>query len=401
MKLKRLLKKFKRVWREDGLMTAFARILHFVANVEGRRVRRQDIQNARMIHGEILFINGCCVEHPTRYRVFHQMEQLAEAGVSSAKVYFEDIELEMEANYQMFIFYRCEYTEDVKAFITLAKSHHKKVCFDIDDLVIDTKYTDQVSFVQELSLENKKLFDTSVLLMRETLKHCDVSITTTKALVEEMRRVIPTAYINRNTASKEMVACAERAYRDCEHNLSDRVWLGYFSGSLTHNKDFEIIRSVLMRLMKQYPQVGLILVGELDTSDELRQFENRIMRKKTTDWRELPRLIVQADINLAPLEDTIFNRAKSEIKWIEAALVCVPTVASRIGAFESMIEDGVTGVLCRNMEEEWYWALNELILNKENRDNMGKRAEQFVKKNCTTISTAANYATLIKTIKNI
>ena len=61
------------------------------------------------------------------------------------------------------------------------------------------------------------------------------------------------------------------------------------------------------------------------------------------DWDKLPALISEVDINLAPLVDSIFNRAKSEIKWIEAALVKVPTVASKIGAFSDMVIDGETG----------------------------------------------------------
>ena len=55
-------------------------------------------------------------------------------------------------------------------------------------------------------------------------------------------------------------------------------------------------------------------------------------------------VIAEMDINLAPLEDTIFNRAKSENKWIEAALVKVVTIASDVGAFHDCIEDGKTGV---------------------------------------------------------
>lgn len=40
------------------------------------------------------------------------------------------------------------------------------------------------------------------------------------------------------------------------------------------------------------------------------------------DWDKLPALISEVDINLVTsLVDSIFNRAKSEIKWIEAALV--------------------------------------------------------------------------------
>ena len=37
------------------------------------------------------------------------------------------------------------------------------------------------------------------------------------------------------------------------------------------------------------------------------------------DYKELPAKIAEMDINLAPLCDTIFNEAKSEIKWMEAA----------------------------------------------------------------------------------
>ena len=42
------------------------------------------------------------------------------------------------------------------------------------------------------------------------------------------------------------------------------------------------------------------------------------------NWRELPWIIAQTDINLAPLEmDNPFCQAKSEIKFVEAALVGV------------------------------------------------------------------------------
>lgn len=397
MKFRKLFDKFKRVWKEDGIFKAIGRVFHFAGNIEGRRIRRQDIRTARKKRGMVLFINGCCVEHPTRYRVFHQMEQLEEAGISCAKVYFEDIELEMEDNYQLFIFYRCECTEDVKAFIERAKSHHKKVCFDVDDLITDTKYTDQVPFVQELSPANKKIFDTSVMLTGKTLSLCELAITTTEMLAEELGKVNPETYINRNTASKEMVACAEQAYKERQKN-TDKVWLGYFSGSLTHNKDFEIIRPALIRILDKYPQVGLILAGELDTSDELRKYEERIIKKRTTSWRELPKVIVQADINLAPLEDTIFNRSKSEIKWIEAALVRVPTVASRLGAFERMIVDGETGVLCGNTEEEWVNGLSNMIEKENEREVIAQNAYKYVTENCTTVGAAKKYAEFVQSL---
>jgi len=81
--------------------------------------------------------------------------------------------------------------------------------------------------------------------------------------------------------------------------------------------------------------------------EELESFSSRIDIVPNVDWRELPKLYASVDVNLAPLVDTLFNRAKSENKWTEAALVSVPTVASGAGAFTEVIASGKTGILWR------------------------------------------------------
>ena len=43
-------------------------------------------------------------------------------------------------------------------------------------------------------------------------------------------------------------------------------------------------------------------------------YTQRIIVHDYVDWKALPQLISQVDINLAPLVDSVFNRAKSEIK---------------------------------------------------------------------------------------
>lgn len=40
--------------------------------------------------------------------------------------------------------------------------------------------------------------------------------------------------------------------------------------------------------------------------------------------------MLNVDINIAPIEFTIFNEAKSVNKWVEAALVKVPTLATNL-----------------------------------------------------------------------
>ena len=397
MKLKQLSQKFHRVWMEEGIISAIGRVFHFAGNIEGRKIRREDVRCAKRERGEVLFINGCCIENPTRYRVLHQMEQLRLSGYTCNKVFFEDLDDKMEANYRLFIFYRCEWTKEVDAFIKLAKSHNKKLIFDVDDLIIDTKYTDKVPFIQELLPRNRAVFDDIVRRTGKTLALCDLATTTTKTLSEELGRVVPKTYINRNVASKEMIDCAQKAYEK-QRVKAKEIKLGYFSGSLTHNEDFELIRSALERILNQYPEVKLMLVGELSANDSLKRYGDRIIKLDLTGWRKLPELIAQVDINLAPLEDTIFNRSKSEIKWIEAALVHVPTVASCVGAFEEMILPMETGVLCDNTEQSWFESLQKIIESSELRNKIGENAYRYVMKNCTTESQAKAYRNFMEQV---
>lgn len=123
---------------------------------------------------DILFINGCALPHPSRYRVEHQMEQLKAAGISSDAVYFEQLDMAMLKYYRGFVFFRCPITATIEQFIAEAKTFNKTCFFDIDDLVIDQKYTNKVKYVQQMQADEKKLYDDGVYRMKKTLELCDV-----------------------------------------------------------------------------------------------------------------------------------------------------------------------------------------------------------------------------------
>ncbi len=76
---------------------------------------------------------------------------------------------------------------------------------------------------------------------------------------------------------------------------------------------------------------------------------------------QLPEKIARFDVNIAPLEvGNPFCEAKSELKFFEAALVDVPTVASPTGPFRRAIRDGETGFLAKS-PDEWHTALLQLV----------------------------------------
>lgn len=362
------------------------------------------------IYVDVCFINGCdpSVPHPPRYRVTHQRQQLEANGLTTSEVFYTNvIANDVVVNASCFVIFRCPYTPEIYKLVTLAHALHKKVYYDIDDLVIDTVYTDRIPYVQGLSKEEKKVYDDGVIRMGKTLKLCDGAITTTKALGDELSKYVPEVFINRNTASEEMYKDSSDALILKEKNLKEDVIveykegkkkkkilikkrtegefrIGYFSGSITHNADVALILPSIISFMKKHENVYLYLVGELTLPSKLTELRDRVVTFPFLDWHKLPSLIAMVDVNLAPLEDTIFNRAKSENKWVEAALVETVTLASNVGAFSEMVENEKTGFLCAT-KEDWDYMLERLYSDRTILSKVSKNANSFVKKNCLTI----------------
>lgn len=332
---------------------------------------------------QVLFINGCDLPTLRRYRVSHQREQLEFWGVSTDEAHYLQVSPHDADRAEVFIIYRCPWTDSIEQLIAAIHEQGKRIYFDVDDLVIDTFYTDNLPVVKTMTAQEKAVFDDGITRNGKTLCLCDGAIVTTERLQRELSKVLPDVFINRNVASREMVTYSEQArLKNLTHD-PEKVILGYFSGSMTHNADFNTILPALAFVMEHRKHVHLKVVGELDIPPELQPFCDRIHTASYVPWQELPSLIATADINLAPLDGTIFNEAKSENKWIEASLVGVPTIASRVGAFDQVIESEKTGILCSGVEE-WTNELLNLIDSPETRSSLGKQAHDYCLKHCVS-----------------
>lgn len=387
--------------KEEGI-TGVAR--KTVSYIHTAKVRKQQLKYIGKTYKDVLFINGCdynALPHPPRYRVQHQMEQLKANNIDCDENFYLHLSLEQVRNYRVFVIFRCPYTEELGEFIRLAKELNKTVIYDIDDLVIDTKYTDTIKYLDTMSSEERKGYDEGVRNMQKVLKMCDAAITTTERMAEELKHYVPKVFINRNTASEEMLQLSEEAYKKiiAEKTAEERkkVKLGYFSGSITHNDDFILIQPAVAKIMEKYPQTELHIAGILDIPKELEAFKERVIAHPFTDWKKLPEMIASMDINLAPLEESIFNEAKSENKWVEAALVRVPTIASNLGAFKRMIEHNKTGILA-NTCDEWYEGLESLVVDAQKREYIAKNAYEYCKVHCVTLYTGFQLMKFIKSM---
>ena len=138
-------------------------------------------------------------------------------------------------------------------------------------------------------------------------------------------------------------------------------------------------------VMERHPEVYLKLVGVLDESG-MEPVQNRIEKLPFMDWRQLPAVIAGLDINLMPLENSLFHWCKSENKWTEAALVKVPSVMSRNCEMEYVVENGKDGWMCTT-KEEWVNALEALVTDEKARKAMGETAHQKVMEHYLTVNT--------------
>ena len=94
----------------------------------------------------ILLIDGVenIIPQCTRYRVLNKAEQLRKHGFAVKVVNLSEFQLPMAQNASHIIIYRSPISPELLRLCHLAKEYGKPVFFDIDDLVFDTVYTDQL-----------------------------------------------------------------------------------------------------------------------------------------------------------------------------------------------------------------------------------------------------------------
>ena len=332
------------------------------------------------VHKERVLFVAEEISFASRYRAEHFRETLVLQGYASDFVLTENLQEVSVRQYRSIVLYRTGIGKDISQLVEKAKAYRVPVFYDIDDLVFDY---DRISYLEFLKGKEYRNFRKITESIHGCMSLCDGFITSTNALEEEIRKEFPDKPVlqKRNVASMEMQVLSVEALN--KPKCSDgKVWIGYFSGSATHNKDFQKIEPVIARIMQEYPQVHLRLGGVLQ-ENSLMQYRKRIVKTGFVEWQKLPEIIASVDINLMPLKNSRFHECKSENKWMEAGLVQVPTVMSSNCELERVVKDQETGLLCKT-EEEWYQALKMLIESEEIRKQIGKAAHKAVMTRYTT-----------------
>lgn len=288
-----------------------------------------------------------------RYRCYNMAQALNGHSTKYSASYFFLHDLQSVDNLADFVdvlvLVRVRFDSEVDRLTRRFRLAGKPILFDLDDHIFDLNSTALLvaSLNQGLTRHGRIEKWTGVVgRIRQSLALVDGVITTTDFLAGQIRNsfdhpveVVP------NFLNDEQWDYSATLRRDVAKPPADQPVIGYFSGSPSHNRDYQIAEDGLRAVLEEYPQARLRIAGYLDVPDSLAPFASRIDRLPFMDFLGLQRAIAEVSVNISPVQHNVFAHSKSELKYFEAAAVGTPTVASPAPTFQQVISHGRNGYL--------------------------------------------------------
>ena len=256
----------------------------------------------------------------------------------------------------------CRSTIDssIHHILSLAKVYGVRIIFDIDDFVFSTKEIPLLvntitSIPGDIVLEDDlwQYWYGYVSRIRETLDLCDEVIASTDYLADKIRNATgkKTQVVENFLGKKQLDFSRDLFEKKISLDFQRTTFtLGYFSGSPSHDKDFQILLPAVRSFLDSHSDARLLIVGYLDAKVLEPLDCKKVQHVPYTNFFSLQYLNSLVQLNLAPLQDNDFTRCKSGLKYINAAAVGVVTAASSTLSFSTLIKDGTNGFLLRDSD---------------------------------------------------
>jgi glycosyltransferase involved in cell wall biosynthesis len=308
----------------------------------------------------------------TRYRIDHKLEQLRLLGVQVTARWFREyigrpvLAARDASQHDLAVIHRLPQTSLVAPLLDTLSRLTRPVVYDIDDLM----------FAPGLIRFVPRDAQPAVRQQAALLARCTHVMAATDELAQRLREQGHPVWVVANVLSRELLSLSSAARSRCTPHAGVR--LGYLSGSPTHDRDLGLVGAALAEILQRHPDTSLVLVGPVAVPKELAGLMDRVTTLPMVAWRDLPPVIASIDVNLAPLETgSPFCQAKSELKYMEAGAVGIPTVATPVAAFRKAISSGANGFLAET-QEEWCAALDLLVRRPDRRREVGEAARQDI-----------------------
>ncbi len=354
----------------------------------------------------IIILGDPFLKQCVAYRINQKLEHLERAGYDALFVPSTDVRefLDQSPFYDIAIFYRVPARPDIVEAITRARQQGMVTIFEIDDLIFDPQHfpDDLVNYGTDLTPYEHANLVVDTPLVLKAMELCDYGLTTTKALQEIMAPKLrrKQCFLHRNAFDARHARFAQLFNPQNRHRkASDTVTLLYGSGTKAHAEDFEVlVAPALARILEKHPHTRFMGIGYLPAPEILKPWADRIDRLEPVwDLDAYWSLVADTDINLAMLKDNLISDCKSEIKWLEAAMLGVPSIVSPTRNYHETQVDGKTALFAAN-PGEWFETLDALVSSVDLRQRIGKAAYDHATKGYGVEIMARNIDDVLSTV---
>lgn len=316
------------------------------------------------------------------YRVEQKLEQLEAAGYRAELFNQREGLADFLGTIHRFdavIFFRVSALPDMIGAIQAARELGLATFYEIDDLIFDAgHYPGSLeSYGGRISREEHIGLALGVPLFEHALSLCEFGIASTPSLAASMRGRTASGevFVHRNALGRQHMAHANAA---STYQRGEQVTLFYGSGTKAHKEDFqELVEPALVELVCRHgDRIAIVLMGDIPDSDRLQSIAaNVTFLAPMWDLDSYWSVLAAADVNIAVLKPSLMADGKSEIKWLEAAMLGIPSVVSDTATYREVIRPGETGILCSS-PEGWTAALDSLVRDPDLRWRIGSQARQ-------------------------
>lgn len=233
--------------------------------------------------------------------------------------------------------------------------------YELDDDLLTVDHTSRQAFAW---FNRPEIRDHLIANIRVS----DVVTVSTEPLADVVKEFNPNVRVVPNMIPGGMLDLPDRRRTD------GVITIGW-GGSNTHEMDFADASSELVRFIKRHPRTEYRAVGGIFRS--MRGLP--VAQVRVDSWfdevADFHRAI-DYHIGIAPLRPHVFNRSKSDIKFLECAARRAAFVASDVGPYARSVEPGRTGLLV-NRPHEWSLRLRELVNDPAMRDELAGNAYAY------------------------
>jgi hypothetical protein len=272
-----------------------------------------------------------------RYRCVFPAEELIANGEPAHAIHFSQIDKLQLSDYRKIIFHRPQYSFKLWRTIRTAQKNQIEHWADFDDLLFCPELSHTSAAVQsgKMSASLAKKHAQRYLKALQLFTHCQVS---TDALADELAK--QKKYTIKVTYNKVPERWVKQA--DCipaKERFQKKI-IRYLPGTSHHKHDFAHVEEFLAQLLHDNPDYHLNIIGDLEFDSSL--FPSaQISQTPFQPFEQLPSLMNDSWIIIAPLVDNIFNRCKSGLKFWEGGVFGIPIISSPLKDIERFENKGM------------------------------------------------------------